>query len=96
MLRRVECEEEERFLRSRLDRRRIDGLRGVSVRDEHPGLVAFAPGGQRRRSLVVVVFRQRQGGLRRDLAGRIVVVRAARDEESRSGAEQQNPEQAEF
>ena len=28
MLRRVECEEEERFLRSRLDRRRIDGLRG--------------------------------------------------------------------
>ena len=96
MLRRIEREEEERFLRSRLDRRRIDGLRGVSVRDEHPGLVAFAPGGQRRRSLVVVVFRQRQGGLRRDLAGRIVVVRTARDEESRSGAEQQNPEQAVF
>ena len=96
VLRRAEREEKERFLRSRLDRRRIDGLRDALVCGEQSGLVVSAPGGQRCRSLVVVVFRQRQGGFRREFPGRVVVVRAARDEESRSGAEQQNPEQAEF
>ena len=97
VLRRAEREEKERFLRSRLDRRRIDGLRGALVRGEQSGLVVSAPGGQRRRSLVVVVFRQRQGGFRSEFPGRIVVVvRAAHGEESRSDAEQQDPEQMEF
>ena len=93
----VEREEEERFLRSRQDRCGVYGFRGALVRNEQAGLVVAVPSGQCRRTLVVVVFRQRQGDFRSELPGRIVVVvRTAHGEESRSDAEQQDPEQMEF